>query len=410
MAELRPLLQIIHVTDLHLKAGRSDLSKLASGEVRGRAWLRKIIEKLDIGGWHDGTLGHDDTGAKAFYSRMQEMIAKEPVWFGAGGEEAETWLVDSGDASVNGDVQSLSDAHSLIDDWQATIPGCRVLSLFGNHDAWPGTHPASIASKNYPAEIGRQKAELARWTRWDSRDWVQKPLQTTPSSPIPRIECYGLNSVSDGHLANIFATGEISAGDIAELKLQIDSRQSSAPCFRILLTHHPLSFPYKLLERRAYGLTPQMTLKSSAEIVKQLRNDEGGSGTCCPYIHLFLSGHTHMASPGEELPENIKDFRQKGLGRTQAQLVGGSLMQLHSREVNPALYEPQARDNGDFSDASVFSDPQQFQVLRFLYDSEMPQGLWLDRWVFARTANKKRGYVPMIELCSRTFMLNGDQS
>ena len=58
-----PVLQIIHVSDLHFCDGYSDQAKLAREGRMWRLWLRRVIEKRDWFGWHEGTLDHDETAA-----------------------------------------------------------------------------------------------------------------------------------------------------------------------------------------------------------------------------------------------------------------------------------------------------------------------------------------------------------
>jgi hypothetical protein len=55
---------------------------------------------------------------------------------------------------------------------------------------------------------------------------------------------------------------------------------------------------------------------------------------------------------------------------------------------------------------TVFDATQQFQILRFSYDADVPDGLLLERLVMARIDNDPAGYAPLDEMISTTFVLH----
>ena len=99
-------------------------------------------------------------------------------------------------------------------------------------------------------------------------------------------------------------------------------------------------------------------------------------------------------------------MRQTPLAATQIQLVGGALMQLGPRKGRSV--EP-IREIAGFSDPSVFSASQQFQILRFFQDASSTSGLWMERHVLARNPNDRREYQQIEELSSSTFVMCGNQ-
>jgi predicted MPP superfamily phosphohydrolase len=408
VADQVPLLQIIHVTDLHVQKGRGDRQALAADDRRGQLWLRQQLEKHDLGGWHEGTLGHDETAVAKFEQFLRGLRANDPTWFTDNGGP-ETWLVDTGDATTSGDRASMQEAHALLDRWEVLLKPCKVRSLFGNHDAWPGTHPAVFQGDQYDGRMAEQRTFLRQRPAWHTEGWL-RPLATPAGSGRPQIECYGLNSIGFGWRDNVLAVGEVDGNELGELKQQI-LNQGAGAAYRILVTHHPVVFPYQPSECKVYGLIRKMFLRNAEDVNRQLLNAEAPAATRSPYVHLFLAGHTHLAYPGAALTENVKELYQGGMGRTQAQLVGGSLMLLRSRhdlkknDAEAASREPVA----GFSDPRVLDAAQQFQVLRFFYDPSMPDGLWMHRFVFARVPNNALGYASIPELASKTFVLHGDE-
>lgn len=411
MAEPIPLLQIIHVSDLHVQKGRGDKQTLAGDELRFRLRLRELLEKHNVGEWHEGTLGHDETAALAFERFLTDSRANDKDWFPDGAEGPETWLIDTGDASTSGDRESLAVAHAMLDRWAAILKPCKVRSLYGNHDAWPGTHPAVLGGTSYHARMAQQRNLLLQRLGWNSAEWLE-PLSTAGAGNQPRIECYGINTVRFSWKDNVLAVGRISEDELLELQGKI-IEQGEHPAYRILLTHHPISFPYERGDRKALLLLNKMVLQNADLVAKELMNSAtvAPSSTRSPYIHLMLSGHTHLGLPGKGLPENGKEVYQARLGRTQIQLVAGPLMLLRSQSAvrDDAGSQLILKDRNDFSDSFVFDANQQFQILRFYFDEERPEGLLLERVVMARSSNNKRGYAPVPELMSETFVLHSNQ-
>jgi hypothetical protein len=341
MAEPIPLLQIVHVSDLHVCENYSDKAHLAAEGRAKRLWIRKQLERHNILGWHEGTLPHDDRALAAFERFLKEWSGGDRVWFPVDRSTGpETWLVDTGDATTFGDPASLAAAHSLLDTWRQILAPCQALSLFGNHDAWPGTQPALLAGAGYAKRIEAQRALFQQWPAWDARRWMQQPLVTSPPTGLPRIELYGLNSVSFGLLDNTRAVGRIVPEDVDAMCHEIEGR-ATGPVYRALATHHPIAFPYEPDEVSELPLAKTMLLANHRRLAGRLKNDPPRPGTRSrPFIHLVLSGHTHLGLPAT-MPSTVKESRQGEFGRDQLQLVAGSLMLVRNDEAVKAGWTPQ---------------------------------------------------------------------
>lgn len=397
MTGFRPLLQIIHVSDLHVSRDVGDKPSLnGAEEMRARLWAREKLESFDLFDWHNGTLGHDEVACQRFENFLATTLRSNPSWNPIGLDSPPVWLVDTGDASRFGGPQSLIAAQKMHQTWQSLLgPRCMVRTLFGNHDVWPGTHPALLAGKEYQNRMGIQRDTLRSHKPWRRENW-DTPLTTQPASGLPPIKCYRLNTVSFDWLDSVFAIGRVDESELAELMTTVDS-QSKTPSFRILLTHHPLVYPYHPSERTAAMLKEKMVLSNDKLVLDRLRNDDTTNGPH-PYVHLVLSGHTHHGQPGNKLPDNVRNIKQGTLGEDQLQLVSGSLMLLQSRGKSARKSEAVS----GFTDVSVLPHQQQFQLLRFYADTTAPHGIWLQRYVFARAPGGDR-FAPLAELTSDTY-------
>lgn len=139
-----PVLQLIHISDLHVCAGPPpDQAMLASEGRKWRLAFRQRIEQGDWFEWHEGTLSHDDTAILRFEEVLKGLRASGGrTWFGGTGTQApQTWLVDTGDLSTYGDEASIRQGWQKLKQWQELLGKCPMRVLYGNHDAWPGTLP-----------------------------------------------------------------------------------------------------------------------------------------------------------------------------------------------------------------------------------------------------------------------------
>lgn len=271
----QPVLQIIHVSDLHFCDGYSDQAKLAREARIWRQWLRRTIERRDWFGWHEGTLDHDETAANAFLSFLQAMRSEDGEWFPdeVGKPNPPTWLVDTGDATTFGDEPSFTTAQDRLEQWRNALGGCEARWLFGNHDAWPGTQPGVQTGAGFERISEDQKNLVYSWAPWQQHKWLDPLVANGPNGL--RIECYGLNSVCFGWWDNLRAIGRIDRSELEGLCSKIAARDP-APSFRILATHHPVAFPYEARDESMW-FVQQMVLAQSGKVIDRLRNEAGDS-------------------------------------------------------------------------------------------------------------------------------------
>ena len=283
-----------------------------------------------------------------------------------------------------------------------------MVILFGNHDAWPGKQPFLEAGPDYSAQMKLQESMLRDWESWRRERWID-PLATTNVPERPRIECYGLNTVSFSFWNNVKAIGEIDETELNDLRCRMAMRDDGN-VLRILETHHPIVFPYKLNEVKG-GLGRQNNLKDAKRIAALLRNEKRAppySGISA-FAHLMLAGHTHYGMPGSALPRNVRESYQQGLGSNQLQLVTGGLMLVKDRNAARKAHEGvtnevENRSNDLYSQATVFKASQQFQILRFSCSPKAPwRGVEMTRHVMARSHSAGGKYRQYSPLKSETF-------
>lgn len=421
-----PLAQIIHISDLHVCQDYDDrrmiarearLGRLALARLRGLG--RDLIERFDVGGWHEGTLDHDAGAEGAFGSFLDDLETVYPAWFteAKGAGLPSTWLVDTGDLTTFGDAGSLRAGHAKLEDWEHRVKGCRLRSLFGNHDAWPGTQPAIFAFEGAAGRIDEQRRRVGGWQKWRSEDW-RAPL-VSPEVADPwragqriRVELYAINSVLFDWSSNLRAVGEVDEGEYAALLGAIRERQKTgtARALRLLALHHPVAFPFELKHARvaqlAY-LARQMCLLGADAFLERLRNEGGADAVAgtTPYVHILLGGHTHAGFPGARLPDTAKEAYQGRLGPKQLQLTAGPLMLIRDKKkVARAIGDqPELRKRKDFSQPWIFPHSRQFQRLALSLDPAFPEALRMTREVFAYQP-AAGGFKSIPELESTTTM------
>jgi len=373
-----PVLQIVHISDLHFHVGPAPqndglvkrvISLIAGVNASFGRWL------LDY--WEDGRAGHATDALVAFECFLTgKPMPHEPANtpFYADGVAAlscnaiPTWLVDTGDLASVGDDASVQAEIAWVDRMAALLGDKDPIRLYGNHDAWPNKFPA-IASK---ATLVTHRTNLRKNFFPGAHPLYPKsiPIGTTGN----RIDLYRVNSVIHDKWPNTRARGQLredphwgGAGakdQLPELAKLVTQKASQQPgrAFRILLSHHPVHYP----PPPPSGL---MTLRGAPAAGKQLINSTGGA--VGPLAHLVLSGHTHTLYPGHgTLPPNAGTTRHPPLGLQQLQLVVGSL----SKAIRYAA-------GGSYV---VDAEPHQFQVLRFFDLPGYPDSLVMKRTVIGR--------------------------
>lgn len=137
-----PVLQIIHISDLHVSEGLSDKVMLVRQGRVLRLKIRQALERHNWVEWHEGTLAHDETAEHRFEEALEDLRDSDDKWFdGTGTSAPQTWLLDTGDLSTYGDEPSIRAGWIKLKRWRVALGDCPMRVLYGNQDAWPGTLP-----------------------------------------------------------------------------------------------------------------------------------------------------------------------------------------------------------------------------------------------------------------------------
>jgi len=367
-------LQIIHISDLHIV---KDNAKFSS-KMRVTRWLTRNIKKLrpayDL--IRDGTAPHDQGAPSRFIDYLVSDLASDPSWRGL-----PTWLVDTGDLTTWGDDDSLDQGRDFIRRAQSAlaIPPDSVVSLYGNHDAWPQNLP--FFQRQAATDAQRHKLRASYYPS----PCPSQPLIARVPGSNSEVQLYWVNTVLHKRVRNSFVyglvredPGTISYGDqLDRLATLIDQYQGShgAPNLRILATHHPIHYPPP-------EPTIGMRVWNSRDVATRL-NSASPLGTAPPLIHVLLSGHVHLMFPEYgRLPTTVGNCGHGYLGKKQCQLVVGSLMQ-----------EDPTGKRGLWT--------HQFQVLRFYHSRIVPTKWRMERWLVARS----NGLGPFLEIPPQQQML-----
>lgn len=391
-----PVLQILHISDLHVSEGVPDKAMLAREGRRWRLVLRQTIQRHNWFEWHEGTLAHDETAEARFEEALRDLRAFDDAWFGGTGTQApQTWLVDTGDLSTYGDHASIQAGWHKLQRWRAALGNCPMRVLYGNHDAWPGTLPG-LAGGGWRRQAELQRSRLAEYPEWWQERWLN-PLCVDIPDTDHQIELYALNSISFDVHNNLRAIGTISQEALQRLALAIQHekrRRPSSKSYRILATHHPVAFPYDpdMTSVPWLPLIKTMHLAGADTITAFLKHDTAADipPDLTPYIHLFLAGHTHASFPGTPLPRTVKEAYHGPLGERQMQCVVGPLMLVRDRQRVAQGRLPQIIDtaNPAFPQSKIYDANQQCEILRFFYRPDSGDGLYLRRSVLARMPNE----------------------
>ena len=325
----RRVLQIIHVTDLHIRD--SVFTEQQRFALEQRIWgrlLSRVCRRTNALEWAEGTQGHYPAAPRSFRSFLQRLVVVSPKWFAdEEGRRPETWLVCTGDLTTYGDSRSLELAETYLAEWLQALPGARMRSIYGNHDAWPSCGPGTNIG-SLDADHAKQISQLQARAGWSPSDWIDAPLSITIPGTANAIELYALDSIHSTPLGNIRAIGDLRSADIVKLQQAIAARLTAPgrKSYRILATHHPVTFPYRYMDTHVFGIPglTKMRLQYAATVQAQLQNIRGVPAVG-PLAHLILSGHSHEQYPTGKWSPAVVGMRQKGMGESQLQLVAGPL-------------------------------------------------------------------------------------
>ena len=423
---LVPVLQLVHVSDWHLRdAGFKDsnvlgkMQRLLSGLSRGSAQAREVLSKnysdmaIDkfcqslresLEDLIDGFAGHDETAIEAFSNVLVELTEKDSEWSGE-----TTWLVDTGDLTTFGDSASLEMGIKILGALVSKAGKMEYRNIYGNHDAWPETQPILSTPQNIANR---------NWLRNNifTMNYPGPPLVKKSSRTSSDIYLYTLNSVVHNRRSNAWARGNIDQdlkgrgmrirnAQVKALKRDVIGRMADTDRrdFRIVLSHHPIHEPEHL------QYTYSMRLKRQRKLGRLLNQSKKG-----PLAHLFLSGHTHQLYPNHRnLASRFCNLDHRYLSKGQCQLVIGSMMkrpnplefsrlspvdesrlqflrsnhdELFASDIEVPAGERKERLALERAYAKYFNQqfPHQFQVLRFYQDPNASNQMEIQRIVFVR--------------------------
>lgn len=394
--ETVPVLQIVHVSDMHLIHPDSQKAKKTKAQHRLHFAFEKfknILPSRIRPYWSEisqtaeslravlssGFDGHDN-------SSIEELIE----WFGrVRGDEVwsntPTWLIDTGDQTTFGDDESLDYGLQILGKLSAALGGVPYTRIHGNHDAWPGKHP--LISNKKQREKHKQKLRRKHFI-------ADYPSMPQLSHKIPELDCtidvYSLNSVVHSWLKNGLARGEIKedkfwqkrtkARDGVQISALEELAKSRTPnCLRLVLSHHPINLEYPhVLKYLSSKFT--MGLSKAGKISNALSKAKETLGSQ-PLAHLILSGHTHKLYPEIGGCSNVEITSDEGYLH---QLVIGTSAKLNSVTSQGIEKPPTIAELRKFD--QVFTN--QVQLLRISRPTNSDERLLaIDRIVAGRVMN-----------------------
>ncbi|HYV48271.1 MAG TPA: metallophosphoesterase [Myxococcaceae bacterium] len=347
---MEPLLQLVHVSDLHFRQ-RHGPSPVGARSVGQRTPSRDSV--------FQGMEGHDPQALGPLVRSIRDRVGPSRSAFRHG-----TFLVVTGDLATLGDAGSAESAERLVADIAAQAGLPAPLVVYGNHDVWPGSLPLFAGAD---ADLDARRSAL-RAKPLHAADRPARALQAGPFS------LWYLDTVRHGRFENTLALGHIGADRYWEkdrqLRPQLDALAAAATQseLRIALTHHPVLQPSRW--------RPWKGLRNWAEMERGLSAADPAGGRH-RLVRVVLSGHTHALYP--PLGRLRADIATRNARQVHAQLVVGTATQLR---------------HGDHQ-GTVEADLEQhhcWQLLRFF---EEPEGrLVLERIVFVRSGSVVPLYAP----------------
>jgi len=343
-----PLLQLVHVSDLHFRQrqGPAPVEARWSGR-RAPAWTSVF----------QGMEGHDPQTLGPLTQSIRAQVAASAGAFRHG-----TYLVVTGDLATLGDAGSAERAETLVRDIAARAGLPAPLVVYGNHDVWPGVLPLFAR-----ADLDAQRSAL-RARPLHAHDRPARALGAGPFS------LWYLDTVRHGRFENTLALGHIGADRYWEKDRKLPpqlaalSAAATASELRIALTHHPILRPTKW---------PWKGLRNWDEMERGLAVADPAGGRH-RLVRVVISGHAHALYPA--LGALAADVAERNARGVHAQLVVGTATQL--RHGTPP--------------AKVDRDLEQHHCWQLLRFYEEPDGqLLLERVVFVRSSGVVPDYEPI---------------
>ena len=364
---LEPILQIVHYSDIHI---RTDTA------IKSLNRLNKLAPRL-LRKWRQGLCGADPFALSEFEQFLSGSVRREAAW-----ASVPLWLVDTGDGTTFGDDASVQSWW----DWSrrfcyAAGNNTSYFCVYGNHDAWPSTHPL----------LNRSAMDLHRndlRSRWFQGTWPTPPLSShIPGSSGGQVLLFGANSVDHGLVASIRANGWVApdrhwetpqpmpgpsaADDVARKSQSTTAAPSGTNDLRILAMHCPVADAPLGAGRQVFKV-----LANRVQFAKDLQSNRH---VTAPIAHMLLGGHTHGPFPGlGELPPAQHGITHATLPAGQIQWVTASLSQ--------AILQGTPRPTTtNYSELMLSYYPHQATVIRLLCDPTKPEQIVVERAIAGRT-------------------------
>lgn len=283
--------RIVHLTDLHLFVDDLGNPRSTYEEMPYRRLIRFFARLLgrSLAGIENGLNHHSDEALTALLDTLADLAGKsrrEPLI-----------IAQCGDVEAYGGRLGNSNIFDFpgFDFFDAQVKGLNVdafVTIYGNHDLWPGTIPILR-----PTKIRRVLPELKSRAFFDS----QIPDRVELNGNHCRIELYRIRTANSSSLLNTLAAGKIrdhlpkgmanykqSLGrdPLAELD-ELCNVNSGKPVVRVLVMHHPPHF------FAATGTLRDLTegaLTNADDFAKRQMNAVNP-------IHLIIAGHRHLPDP-----------------------------------------------------------------------------------------------------------------
>jgi Calcineurin-like phosphoesterase len=350
MDDFTPFLQIIHISDLHVTDPRS--ANAASTRAAIRKTKRVPLLKGISADIEDGVGPHDPLAIGLFKEFLTDIVT-DPAW-----KDCKNWLVDTGDLTSLGDKRSFALGQEYLAELTGICP--EHISIYGNHDAWPGKLPLMVTEPELAAQT----------TALSLLNYTVGAIRLALQTPIPngngKVELYFVDSVIHDRWNNLRALGKVPDSQLKAFEATVDGNYHAGKRdFRILAVHHPVHFP---APRPRFS----MSMKNDREVGAAL--GERSPRGAYPLAHLVLSGHTHALFPEHgKLPVQPSLCVHPDLGPDQCQLVAGTLMQLDRYQKRSGW-------------------PHQCELLRLYYSPGDDSVLLVERFLVARqTGDRYRG-------------------
>jgi 3',5'-cyclic AMP phosphodiesterase CpdA len=345
MDDFIPFLQVVHISDLHVCDPRTRNAVSVRNLVRRlRKRLPSIAKYIE-----DGMAPHDPLAVTLFADFLNEIAVNDETW-----SKCRTWVVDTGDLTTLGDPDSLDLGRTYLNKLANVC--AELASIYGNHDAWPGTLPL----------LARHSALANQTSVLTARQFTVAAPGLALRAPIPHgggeVLLYFIDSIRHGRWDNTLALGEVPDPELDALKALIDENHAEGRRdFRVLAVHHPVHYPPPRPSR-------QMSMSNDGHVARVL--DVPSPKGAYPLAHVILSGHTHFLYPEHgQLPSQPSLCDHPNLGDDECQLVVGTLMQLDKYNKRSGW-------------------PHQCEVLRLYYSESDNSVLLMERLLAARRSGR----------------------